>query len=569
MKATLVQNLKLFVASGAIALVASGCSGGGGAPPAAPGVALLNGVVSLTIPAKSTAATRRSVEFISSLATSVTIAVTGAPTVVADVSATSPNCVGTAGGRSCKIAITAPAGSDTFTVTIYGGAGGTGLVLGVGTSNVTVSASSFAVPVGIDGVPASLTITAGTTTFASGTAATTPITVTAIDADGTTPITGTYANPVTLSITGTSAGFTLTPSTVTASGQSVTLAYDGSPGVRTIGISGTANGIAAANVTPLSISVAPPLNIYVVNSDYGGTPSSLNVYPGTANGNAAPIRTITATSYLGTGIAVDGSGMSYVSGYASGTSIIDEFSPGANGNVAPTNVISEPSNYLNFGYNISGLALDGAGNLYGAVSSSGSPPLFVAVYPPGATGNASPSRTISLPVSQNAVLNVDPSGLAFDTAGNLYAVQNEDIFGGPYVAVYAPGASGNVAPIRTISGSNTGLYQPTYDAVDSSGRIYVTNLGTVTVYAAGANGNVAPIATIAGSKTGLAGNGLSYAGGIAVDSSGLIYVTTGVRQLNPSILVFAPGANGNVPPLRTITGSNTGLNYPVAIAVGP
>ena len=38
---------------------------------------------------------------------------------------------------------------------------------------------------------------------------------------------------------------------------------------------------------------------------------------------------------------------------------------------------------------------------------------------------------------------------------------------------------------------------------------------------------------------------------------------------DPSILVFAPGANGNVPPLRTITGSNTGLNYPVAIAVGP
>jgi len=70
--------------------------------------------------------------------------------------------------------------------------------------------------------------------------------------------------------------------------------------------------------------------------------------------------------------------------------------------------------------------------------------------------------------------------------------------------VYAPGANGDVAPIRTITGSNTGLSAPQYDAVDSSGRLYVTNdgssLGTITIYAAGANGNVAPIATIGGAN---------------------------------------------------------------------
>src|SRR5208282_5495 len=77
------------------------------------------------------------------------------------------------------------------------------------------------------------------------------------------------------------------------------------------------------------------------------------------------------------------------------------------------------------------------------------------------------------------------------------------------------------APLATISGSNTGLNAPVGIAVDSSGKIYVADLqaASVTVYSAGSNGNVAPLATISGSNTGLSGPF-----GIAVDSSGKIYV---------------------------------------------
>jgi hypothetical protein len=438
------------------ALVASGCSGGGDVTPTSLGSALLDGAVSLAIPARSTPAlSARRVDFVSSLATSVTVAVTGAPTVVADVTATSPNCTATAGGRSCTIAIQAPRGTDTFMVTIYGGANGTGAVLGAGTATATVGSASFTVPVGVDGVPASLEVTAAATTFTTGTAGTTRVTVTALDADGTTPIAGTYAHPVTLAITGDGAGFTLSTTTVTASGQPVTLAYDGSPGIRTIGISASASGVAPSKVTPVAVSVAPILNIYALN---GASPATLTVFPANANGNDAPSRTITGSNTLFANVqsvAVDATGKIYVANVF-GQPAITEYAPGANGNAAPTNVITGSNTLLG---NLSGLALDGAGDLF--VSAAGT---TINVYAPGASGNVAPIRTIT-------GIAADPYGLAFDTAGNLYVVEDPGTQTADSVAVYAPGASGNATPIRIITGSNTGMDGAFFDAVDSSGRV--------------------------------------------------------------------------------------------------
>ncbi len=53
---------------------------------------------------------------------------------------------------------------------------------------------------------------------------------------------------------------------------------------------------------------------------------------------------------------------------------------------------------------------------------------------------------------------------------------------------------------------------------------------------------------------------------MAVDNNGLIYVTAASSD---AILVFAANANGNVAPLRTIAGANTGLVNPRAMAIGP
>ena len=49
-----------------------------------------------------------------------------------------------------------------------------------------------------------------------------------------------------------------------------------------------------------------------------------------------------------------------------------------------------------------------------------------------------------------------PTGIALDAAGNLYVANTL----GNSITVYAPGASGDAAPVATISGGHTGLNGP-------------------------------------------------------------------------------------------------------------
>jgi hypothetical protein len=71
------------------------------------------------------------------------------------------------------------------------------------------------------------------------------------------------------------------------------------------------------------------------------------------------------------------------------------------------------------------------------------------------------------------------------------------------VTEYAKGATGNVAPVATITGPHTGLARPESLALDAAGNLFVANSAgsSVTEYAKGANGDAAPIATIKGPKT--------------------------------------------------------------------
>ena len=119
----------------------------------------------------------------------------------------------------------------------------------------------------------------------------------------------------------------------------------------------------------------------------------------------------------------------------------------------------------------------------------------------------------------------------------------------PTVIAYPLNGNGVTAPSYTISDPavtrNFGL------TVDSSGSIYVAEFGSIRVYAPRAIGLTTPVRVISGPAT-LLENSLPTA--IAVSSDGTIYVTVeAFKGSVPGLLEFAPGSNGDVAPVRTVS----------------
>ena len=220
---------------------------------------------------------------------------------------------------------------------------------------------------------------------------------------------------------------------------------------------------------------------------------------------------------------------------------------GSNGQTAPSAVIAGSTTGLDVP---TGVALDGSGNIY--VSNDGKnngDPDSVTVYPAGSNGNVAPSAVIT---GTSTGLS-DPAGIAVDSAGKIYVTNNNNS-----VTVYPAGPSGivNQVPTATIRGLATGLMNPSGIGVDGVLNIYVVNDGnrTLTVYPAGSNGNAAPGATIS--------SGLLSPEGVALDSANNIYVS----DFN-SVVVYAAGSMTGATPSATIVGAATLLDDPQAVAV--
>ena len=210
-------------------------------------------------------------------------------------------------------------------------------------------------------------------------------------------------------------------------------------------------------------------------------------------------------------------------------------------------------------------------------SNSGTPVVPIrtpASAAPTMTPSTAPSATPTIKPSPtpSATPTITPSPAPSATSTGVVYVALPDASS---LLVYAPDSSGTLPqePTATISGSNTGLVIPFGVAVDANGKIYVANAaccgsgGSVSVYAANPSGalNEAPLATITGSNT-----GLDIPVNIAVDAHGTIYVLN-LRGGggSGSVTVYAANPSGtlNEAPLATIAGSSTGIEYPFGLAV--
>jgi hypothetical protein len=329
---------------------------------------------------------------------------------------------------------------------------------------------------------------------------------------------------------------------------------------------------------PIGVAVDPQGNIYVLSVTYsaGGVLPNIDtvitVYAAGANGDAAPVRTISGpdtglnAGWGRNGMAVDASGNVYVANFSyteNGTTFqqlstsrtIEVFSPSANGDATPSTVISGTGTDLNLPF---ALALDSSGNIYvGDAGYRGA----VYVYPAGSHGNAKPSVTFGGP----GIIDYFryPVSAAADSGGNVYVLSSGG-FAAPAIDIHAA-ANVSGAPIATITGPHTHMSIPTGLAVASNGEIYVSNYdssqnGSILIYAPSSKGDEPPISMISGPKTGLV-----ESDGIAIAPNGTIFVSN-QGPSEPSVTAYLQGSTGNVRPFATISGPATGLSIPTSLA---
>ena len=299
-------------------------------------------------------------------------------------------------------------------------------------------------------------------------------------------------------------------------------------------------GAAAAAAMP-TVSVA---QLFVPNSNA----SSVTVHPVDSAGDAPPMRTIAGAATglsIPFALVVDGEHREvFVASFGANSVVVFELDD--NGNVAPERTIAGPATQMQSPI---GLALDLVHDELVVRNFGGT---RVQVFARDADGDAAPLRTLEGPATG---LDGNATDVAVDPVHDELFVTSrvnsppEDAS----IRVFARTAAGNTAPIRVVTGSNTGLEQVYGIALDAvHDEIVVSALSAVRVFARTASGNVAPLRSIAGPSTQFVNPT-----GVAVD---LERDEIAVADQNGRLYAFARTANGDVAPLRVVQGPQTGLN---------
>jgi sugar lactone lactonase YvrE len=281
-----------------------------------------------------------------------------------------------------------------------------------------------------------------------------------------------------------------------------------------------------------------------------------------------------ASFHYPTGVAVDSAGNVFVADF--GDNVIKKISPSGmlttlagTGQYGSNNGISTAATF----YGPQGVAVDyAAGNVYVAdvgyslirkISPSG----VVSTLAGGGSGNPS-----SLDGTGTAASFSSPSGVAVDTAGNVYVADTDDNL----IRKISP--SGVVTTLAgsfygTSGGIAANLYNPTGVAVDVAGNVYVADEGNNLIRKISPSGIMSILAgngrSGSANGTGMAAS-FSRPQGVAVDAGGIVYVADTnnnlIREISPSGAVITLAGNGTQGSANGY-GFKASFNYPVGIAV--
>jgi len=308
-----------------------------------------------------------------------------------------------------------------------------------------------------------------------------------------------------------------------------------------------------ASPTPTPVATG---KLYVMDSNSNTLLRFDNAF--TTSGNATPAATIvgTNTTFNSPGfITLDSANdRLYIADTGDLSIVIYDNISTKNGNVAPNRIITGPSLV-----SPTDVSLDKVRNLLYVADD-----LDILVYASASTANGAPApaRDLTVPFAVSAVFIDGANDRLYvaDQAGNAIAVYDHA----------STLATGPIAANRAVQGpTNTHLSNPGGVQVDGAGRLVVSNASppSITIYAnaATADGDIAPVATISGANT-----GLSVPDQIFVDTTG----TGTLYNADPGAARVAVWgnlntANGNIQPSRTISGANTGMTAggPVGLAL--
>ncbi len=606
--------MKGHVASLAALVLLAGCGGGGGGSsvpgtPATTQATSVNGSVVLSIPTTAptgTSAKVRYPQFVSPNASSVTLSVNGGTPTAFDVSATSSLCTTGSGSRNCTLAFAAPPGSDTFAFVIYAGAGASGATLASATATQTVvGGQAFNFSVALNAAIG--TIVTALSTAISGTCPNAPATfvgivegcassgalsVTVSDPSGA-QVTGTapYAAPI--AVTSGDPALAVSPAQITSPGQTISLTYTGAAFASGISNSVMVNLSGGGQGAGSTLAVRRSyLYVANANSTYGGTVTgggNVAVYAFGASGTATPVRLISGTNtQLQTPVytLLDSSGNLYVldNGSAGITPIVNIYSAGANGNVAPARQITG-INAVDSNLACETMIFNPSGtSVFVTCTDNGTGQIHVLTIPNSGSVTATAAQTVSIYYDgwSSPVI-----GQAFDKTGtNLYVADSgfNYIFEFLVSSLPTSGTYQDAVPAKHINGASAWAAGTTPIAlvIDGAGSLYATisylnstagaqdagnEVGIWKASSIPCN-NCAPDAAFKGTPF-----STHASAGLALDPFGNLYVSNSfnntISVVARSTIAAASGTVSNPAIAQTITTTAAGATAPTGMVVGP